>query len=297
MTDICCVGHITLDKIVTPNKVSYLPGGTAWYFSNAISYLPVNYRLITALAKSEKRFIDELERVGIDVQCFPSKHTLNFINIYPENQDHRIQKVIQQANPFSTDQLMQAKATITHLGSLVADDIPPALIKMLAAKTKVSLDVQGYLRRVKDEEVVPVQWKDAAETLPHVFYLKANEQEIEILTGFSDIYKGAESLAIAGVKEVIVTLGSRGSVILQDKTFYQIPAYQPEAVVDATGCGDTYMAGYLYKRVKGAGIFEAGRFGAAMATLNIEKSGAIAVAEEEVIQVIKQDFIVPPIPM
>lgn len=32
MNDICCIGHITLDKIVTPKQTTYMPGGTSYYF-------------------------------------------------------------------------------------------------------------------------------------------------------------------------------------------------------------------------------------------------------------------------
>ena len=58
-----------------------------------------------------------------------------------------------------------------------------------------------------------------------------------------------------------------GSLIFDGKDFYRIPAYKPKEVVDATGCGDTYTIGYLYQRVSGAGIEEAGLFAAAMSTL------------------------------
>ena len=44
-------------------------------------------------------------------------------------------------------------------------------------------------------------------------------------------------------------------------------------MVDATGCGDTYSAGYLYCRALGAGYSEAGRFAAAMCTLKLEHNG------------------------
>ena len=54
--------------------------------------------------------------------------------------------------------------------------------------------------------------------------------------------------------------------------------------VDATGCGDTYTIGYLYQRVSGAGIEEAGRFAAAMSTLKIKKSGPFNGSKEDVIQ-------------
>ena len=40
MKDICCIGHITKDKIVTPNRTVYMAGGTSFYFSYAINQLP-----------------------------------------------------------------------------------------------------------------------------------------------------------------------------------------------------------------------------------------------------------------
>ena len=287
MPDICCIGHITLDEIVTVQNTTHLPGGTSWYFSNAISRLDVQYQLITAIAATEKQFVTALENIGVEVRSYKSTHTINFINNYAENQNHRTQKVTQKADPFTETQVAATNASIVHLGPLVADDIPTSLIPGLAATTNVSLDVQGYLRDVQGQKVVPVQWKNANEILPFIHYLKANEYELEVLTGCTDINEGAKVLAAAGVAEVIVTLGSLGSVILSKGQFYTIPAYKPQAIVDATGCGDTYMAGYLYKRVKGAGIQEAGEFGAAMATLNISKSGAFTGTKEEILEVLR----------
>src|SRR5690606_9251064 len=148
-----------------------------------------------------------------------------------------------------------------------------ALIKHLAAKGEVSLDIQGFLRYVKDKKVFYRDWADKNEALPHITYLKANEFEMEAVTGTSDVKAGARYLAEMGVREVIITLGSKGSVIYTDGVFYEIPAYQPEAIVDATGCGDTYMAGYLLQKVKGGSVQQAGEYGAAMATLKIASSG------------------------
>ena len=33
MKDICCIGHVTKDKIVTPNRTVYMAGGTSYYFA------------------------------------------------------------------------------------------------------------------------------------------------------------------------------------------------------------------------------------------------------------------------
>ena len=53
MYDICVVGHITLDKVITPESVKYMPGGTSYYFSNAVRYMHLSYLLVTSLGDSE----------------------------------------------------------------------------------------------------------------------------------------------------------------------------------------------------------------------------------------------------
>jgi sugar/nucleoside kinase (ribokinase family) len=166
---------------------------------------------------------------------------------------------------------------------LLADDISTGLIKTLAAKGRVSLDVQGYLRKLKNHKVYPTDWPDKIEALQYVDILKADIAELQALTGKKEVSEGAKIVAGWGVKEVVITNGSQGSLIYSDGVFYTIPAYCPPIIVDATGCGDTYMAGYLYMRIKGAGIQQSGEFAAAMAGLKTATSGAFVGTEEEVI--------------
>jgi sugar/nucleoside kinase (ribokinase family) len=286
MYDICCIGHITLDKVVTTKSVVHMAGGTSFYFSNAIRNMNVNYTLVTALAESEMHVVEELRAKGIEVNVLPSEHTVYFENIYSENQDHRTQRVLQKADPFTVEQLLNINARIFHLGPLLADDIPVELIKALAAKGKVSLDVQGYLRKVENKQVIPIDWQAKKEGLQYIQTLKANESEMEVLTGIKDVRKGAQVLYDWGVKDVVITLGSMGSVIYNGRTFFNIPAYVPAAVIDATGCGDTYMAGFLYQRIKGASLQDAGEFAAAMATLKIQSSGPFTGTREDVLSLL-----------
>ena len=283
MYDICCVGHITLDKVVTPKATVYMAGGTSFYFSNAISNMNLDYMLVTALAEKDKDIVEELRSKGIEVMALPSAYTVYFENIYTRDQDHRVQRVSQKADPFTADQLLSVDARIFHLGPLLADDIPSELIRPLSEKGMVSLDIQGYLREVRNKNVHAIDWPAKKEALQYVHVLKANESEMMVLTGETDVRKGARILFDWGVKEVVITLGSRGSVIYNGRNFHIIPAYSPiTSVVDATGCGDTYMAGYLYCRAKGMNLQGSGEFAAAMATLKIESSGPFTGTEEEV---------------
>ena len=283
MHDLCCVGHITLDKVVTPKNTVHMPGGTSFYFSHAIRNLKdINYTLVTAIAESEMAVANDLQSKGIDVKVMPSKHSVYFENIYGENQDNRTQRVLAKADPFTVDYLEDIDARIYHLGSLLADDFSLDVIRFLSQKGLVSVDSQGYLREVREQNVYAVDWTEKKEALQYIHFLKANDHEMEVLTGYDDVAMAAKQLYDWGVKEVLITLGSMGSVIYDGTTFHMIPAYKPKEVVDATGCGDTYMTGYLYKRAKGAGIEEAGRFAAAMSTLKIECLGPFKGTKEDI---------------
>jgi sugar/nucleoside kinase (ribokinase family) len=289
MYDICCIGHITSDKVVNTNAVMHMPGGTAYYFSCAVSKLDMNYLLVTALAPAEMHYVSDLRDLGIEIKVQPSAHTVYFENIYTQNQDERSQNVWAKADPFTMEQLQAVKARMFHLGPLLADDISTQLIKTLAAKGRISLDVQGYLRKVENNKVYPVDWPEKKEALQYVEILKADEAELEALTGEKEVRKGALLAAAWGVNEVVVTNGSKGSLIYSDGVSYTIPAYRPQTIADATGCGDTYMAGYLYQRIKGAGIQQSGEFAAAMASLKMESPGPFMGTDRDVMEFLRSN--------
>ena len=81
MHDLCCIGHITLDKIVTPKNTVHMAGGTAFYFSHAIKHFnDIDYSLITALAESEMKEVDKLRSeclLGITATSIPSDRNLS----------------------------------------------------------------------------------------------------------------------------------------------------------------------------------------------------------------------------
>ena len=267
--NLCCIGYITLDKVVTPKKTVHMPGGTSFYFAHAIKHLSTEgFQLVTALADSEMSVVDDLRKQNIEVKVLSSARSICFENIYGEDTNERKQRVTAKADPFTVD------------------DFSLEVIKSLAGKGLLSLDVQGYLREVQGEEVLAVDWTEKEEALKYIHILKANEHEMEMLTQCADPYDAALKLAAWGVKEVLLTLGDKGSLIYVDNRFYEIPAYPVENVADATGCGDTYMAGYLYMRNKGASYQEAGCFAAAMCSVKLQSYGPFSGTEEEVLELI-----------
>ena len=138
--ELCCIGHITHDKIVTPKKTAHMPGGTSYYFSHAIrQFDDINYALITALGQEDMHVVEELRQLGIRVEVMPSRESVYFENIYGENQDNRTQRVLAKADPFTIDYLKDIEADIFHLGSLLADDFSLEVVKYLSGKGRISI--------------------------------------------------------------------------------------------------------------------------------------------------------------
>lgn len=281
--EICCIGHITLDKIITPRFEAHMPGGTAYYFAKALKNLPDRrFKLVTSLGATEMGVVDELRADGLDVTVIPSRRSVYFENKYGEDMNDRTQRVLTKADPFTVENLRGVTARVFHLGTLLADDFDLDIVKDLSSRGIVSVDVQGYLRKVEGENVVAVDYTQKREAMPYIDILKCNEKEMEVVTGESDPRKAALILSDWGCREVLLTLGDKGSLIYTGGEFYEIPAIPAREVVDATGCGDTYMAGYLYMRARGASYQEAGTFAAAMCTIKIEGKGPFSATASDV---------------
>ena len=291
MKEICCIGHITRDRIITrvPRRTVHCAGGTAYYVAWAMQALPhdVDFQVITSVSRDVMPEVEKLRRADIDIVAYESKTNVFFENAYGENMNNRKQRVLAKSEPFTMAQLHDLQAKVFHLGTLLADDFAPELVEYLATKGDISIDVQGYMRYVDGEQVKPTAWNDKLRLLKHTAILKVNEHEFCALTGVNDLHIAAEQIHDWGVREVIITLGGNGSLIFAEGTFYEIPAYPPRETVDATGCGDTYSAGYLYARAKGADYGESGRFAAAMCTLKLEHNGPFRHTIEDVWKMIK----------
>jgi adenosine kinase len=75
------------------------------------------------------------------------------------------------------------------------------------------------------------------------------------------------------VQALVVTRGADGSEIHADGSVVQIPAVQPTALVDPTGCGDAYRAGLLYGIASGWDWERTGRLASLLGALKIASRG------------------------
>ena len=116
------------------------------------------------------------------------------------------------------------------------------------------------------------------EIIKNVDLLTPNETELEIISGVSieteeDIQKAAQIMIEKGVKELIVTLGSKGSLYINKEKSMFKKAYKVEAV-DTTAAGDSYTGALAVALSNDKTIEEAMDFASKVGALSVLKEGA-----------------------
>lgn len=101
-----------------------------------------------------------------------------------------------------------------------------------------------------------------------------SEHEVTLLTG-CDYKEGSDILISEGVKIVAVTRGEKGCYVTDGKSKHEI-ASERVNVVDTTGAGDAFDAGFLYGLIKGKDLRECGVLGNRVASLCIQRMGTRA---------------------
>lgn len=108
------------------------------------------------------------------------------------------------------------------------------------------------------------------EIIEHTNFLFMNKHEFErasnLLNFEIDDY-------LERVDALIVTKGSKGSVIYTKDKKIEIPCIKAGKVIDPTGAGDSYRAGFLSAYVKGYDLEKCGLIGAATASFVVEAKG------------------------
>ncbi|MFJ9779796.1 carbohydrate kinase family protein [Amycolatopsis sp. NPDC101161] len=114
-------------------------------------------------------------------------------------------------------------------------------------------------------------WIDPA--LSFVDYLLPNEEQVLGLTGAVSLEAGAHALLERGVGCVAVTRGARGALVVTPRDTIAVPAFAVP-VIDTTGCGDAFSAGFLRGVGLGRSLREAAVLGCAAAGLVAQGLGS-----------------------
>lgn len=116
------------------------------------------------------------------------------------------------------------------------------------------------------------------ELFSHIWLITPNQTEAEQLTGIrvvseDDARKAADALFAKGVQNVIVTMGSKGSMVCTPETAVFVPSRKVQAV-DTTGAGDVYNGTLVAALAEGRTLTEAARLATLASSVAVTRMGA-----------------------
>lgn len=158
-----------------------------------------------------------------------------------------------------------AAADVLHVGGAdqLGDFLGDPLLELIRFArehdTVVTVDVLGVGTDEMREQLAPA--------LSEAQFFFPNEGQVAGMTGIEDPAEGATRLReLLGVETVVGTLGAEGSLIVGAEGATPVPAFDID-LVDTTGCGDAYVAGFIVATANGWDAEAAGWLGAAASGL------------------------------
>jgi ribokinase len=161
-----------------------------------------------------------------------------------------------------------SQARFLHLTSFVGRrsmQTQIRLLQMLPRNVSVSFDPGAVYARAGLRNLRPI--------VRRAYVVMPNAGELELLTGETDYRGGAEALLAEGISVVAVKLGAHGCYVTDGREDCLIEPPKVK-VVDTTGAGDAFSAGFLYGLIRDKSIYECGRIGNFVASQCIMKVGA-----------------------
>ncbi|WP_018130944.1 PfkB family carbohydrate kinase [Effusibacillus pohliae] len=307
MTDVVSLGEMLIDfmpdrrgNLADVETFRKAPGGAPANVAVAVSRLGGQAAFIGKMGRDPfGRFLVEvLEREGIDtrgvVLTDEAKTGLAFVALDERGdrsflfyRDPSADMLLRQADV--NEQLLR-EGIVFHFGSVTQVHPESRQATVTAAQRArefgkiVSFDVNLRLHLWPSLQAAVQQ---ISETVPLCDILKVSEEEMEWLTGTSDLPEGSQTLLQKGPQLVVVTLGDKGTYYRTADFAGRVPAFRVQPV-DTTGAGDAFVGGLLLQvcdRVKGRSLAqvigfeeelrEVIRYANAVGALTVTRPGAI----------------------
>jgi fructokinase len=276
--DIVCLGEIILDMFASETGKDFLHVSA---FIPVAGGAPANVAVAAARLGARSAFIGKagddafgrrLEAVlrgfGVDTRGmrFDTRYrtTLNFMTLPDANRTemlfYRNPGADMLLEPGELDRGLLAETAIYHFGSvsLAAEPCRSATLEGArvahAGGSTVSFDV-NYRPGLWDSE--PRAKAEIVSALSIADIVKVNEVELALLSGTEDAEKGCRKIVEKGPALCVTTLGPRGSAWATSSNAGMAPGFAVEAV-DATGCGDAFMAALLVRLLPSRGVLRKG---------------------------------------
>ena len=219
-------------------------GGGAFHGARALRALGVRASVVTRCGPEERAlYLRRLAALGLPVRVLRGTATTAFAFRYEG--DRRIMEVVAAGDAWSVADVgaVERRAWV-HVAPLLRSDFSPETLAALARGRRLSLDGQGLVR-VRETGSLRLDPDFDPALLEHIAILKLAEEEAAVLLGEVD----AASVRTFGVPEVVVTYGSRGSVVFADGRSDAVGAWP--IARDPTGSGDAFAVAYLAARAGG----------------------------------------------
>jgi ribokinase len=284
MLEIIGIGALNMDKLylveriaepgeeVQVDEVSEQPGGSAANTIAGLARLGVKTGFIGMVGDDADgaRLRMELEKEGVDTQRIEiAPGRTGIATVLVDRRGERTMYVYPGANDelcTTPENRSYAKsAKWLHLSSFTGKK-QFEMQKSVLSESDVKISfAPGMLYAQKGIDALQ-------EIIAQAEIVFLNRDEIEMLTGLG-YWDGAERLNEIGAAVVVVTLGGDGCYIRTPAAETAVPGYAAK-VVDTTGAGDAFCAGFLCGRLNGRPLDECGRIGNLVAARCVEAVGA-----------------------
>ncbi len=232
---IALIGNLSRDLLPgSPPRV----GGGSYHGARALQRLRVPARIVARCAAGDRdTLLPPVVRLGTPVRYVPGTATATFSFSY--DGDVRAMTIDALGDAWAPGDVPELPSgRWVHVAPLARHEFPVETIAGLAKRRRVSLDGQGLVRAAA---VGPLRLDDDfdRDVLRHIWVLKLADEEAEVLG----------DPAALGVREVVVTHGSRGSTVYCGGSVEFVPARAYPG--DPTGAGDAFATAYVVARNAG----------------------------------------------
>jgi sugar/nucleoside kinase (ribokinase family) len=237
---VAVVGNLSLDLVDDgPPRV----GGPPYYASRALTALAVPATVRVKCEPADRPAFEPAFR-DVRVEWLPGSSTAAYAFSY--DGDARRMEVRALGDRWRADEVEGLESEWVHVGALFRGEFPAETLGALhESGARISFDGQGLVRPAR-EGPLRLEPEPDLSCLRHVSVLKLSEEEARALVGSIE----ERALSALGVPEVVVTFGSRGSVVVARRTLVHVPT-EPVGGIDPTGAGDAFAAAYVVARSRG----------------------------------------------
>jgi sugar/nucleoside kinase (ribokinase family) len=269
-------GFPALGQEIYSRDVAIVPGGILNSVI-ALRRLGVNVGWIGTVGDDFfSRFaLDQAQAEGVDVSLLLRRDTRQRrVTVSLSYPDDRAFVSYVDESPDDTDLVLDALERVTcqhlHFGGLTVDERMPGLIRTCHAQgITVSMDCQCQ-KNTLDSPLV-------REVLSQLDLFMPNAVETRLLTK-TDTLEQALDVLTGVARYVVVKNGAQGAVARRDGVVYHVPALPLPAIVDTTGAGDVFNAGFLAAYLRGLGVEECLRWGNYCGGMSTQGWGGIQTA-------------------